>query len=152
MSQSVNPAKQNIHQKNDKLYSFVFFWWYKNRWKQVLMVTSALFVVIPQRWITRIEWFQVLVRTDVLSFTMNKKTLKIVECFFLEMILKNVFEMCWSIFSFVLEIQWKWTDYHWYFNDMWAKSMEFLQCPNTNIFSKSSPAKSTRQFSMVFDS
>ena len=45
--------------------------------------------------ITRIEWFQVLMRADDLSFTMNLKTLKTVEYFFLEMILK--IHLCWIL-------------------------------------------------------
>ena len=57
------------------------------------MVTSATFAAIPQRWITRIEWFRVLVRTGDLSFTTNQKRLKTVEYFLLEMILKNIFEI-----------------------------------------------------------
>ena len=90
---------------------------------------------IPQRWITRIEWFQVLARADDLSFTMNLKTSKTVEYFLLEMILKNVFEnIMFRDFGviFVLETQWKWDAYRWFFNEMLAKSMDFRQY-STNI-------------------
>ena len=38
-------------------------------------------------------------RTDDLCFTMNLKTLKTVEYFSLKIILKNIFEICWSIFA-----------------------------------------------------
>ena len=61
---------------------------------------DTTFGAIPQRWITRIEWFQVLVRPDDLSFTMNLKTSKTVEYFLLEMILKKY--VCWML----TKIQW----------------------------------------------
>ena len=111
------------------------------------MVTSAMFAAIPQRWISRIEWFQVLVRTDDLCFTMNLKTLKTVEYFLLEMILKNMFETFWSTFLFVLEVQWKWPDCRWYFNEMLAKPMDFRHY-STKIFFK---IISSKKYSTVFN-
>ena len=35
-----------------------------------------MYAAIPQRWITRIEWFQLLVRADDLCFPMNKKNIE----------------------------------------------------------------------------
>ena len=69
-------------------------------------------------------------RADDLSFTMNLKTLKPVEYFLLEMILK-----CSGFFViFVLETQWKWTNYRWVFNEMLAKPMDFRQYSKTLYF------------------
>ena len=59
------------------------------------MVSGTTFDAIPQRWITRIEWFQVLVRTDDLCLPMSKKMLKTVEYFFLEMGLEIY--ICWIL-------------------------------------------------------
>ena len=116
------------------------------------MVSGATFAAIPQRRITRIEWFQVLVRTDDLYFTMNLKTLKTVEYFLLEMILKNIFEKFWprkSWFSLMISS----------FSTFSTQSThlvnnllyDFLSTKNfRKYFSKSSPAKSTRRFSIFF--
>ena len=52
------------------------------------------------------------------------------------MILKNIFEnKMFRDFGviFVLETQWKYTEYRWIFNEMLAKSMDFRQY-SANIF------------------